>query len=295
MEKIKYTIIIPNKNNKVLLDRLLDSIPMRDDIQIVIVDDNSDNMDFNDYPGQGRNNVIHIFTKEGKGAGYARNVGINYAIGDWILFADSDDFYVKGAFDILDTYTSNISYDVIYYNIESVNSLTFEKSDRNKNYSKYIKMYLDNKDPSGEYIRFRKWEPWNKLINRDFLIKNNIRCDEIPRCNDMMLSLLISYHAKSFLVISDKIYCVTYNPGSITRKKIKKDVFLNCVICEIKKNYLYGIIKHNSWKTRFIYITLYLLKNNGLIDTVAMYAYLFKNRDKLHNARLSCLKIFEKV
>ena len=37
-----YSIIIPHKNSPELLSRCLDSIPNRDDLQVVIVDDNSD-------------------------------------------------------------------------------------------------------------------------------------------------------------------------------------------------------------------------------------------------------------
>ena len=40
MKEITYTFIIPHHNCPDLLDRCLSSIPQRDDIQIVVVDDN---------------------------------------------------------------------------------------------------------------------------------------------------------------------------------------------------------------------------------------------------------------
>ena len=60
MMRFKYSIIIPHKNIPVLLQRCLDSIPIRDDIQIVIVDDNSSSeiVDFDNFPGMQRNNTI---------------------------------------------------------------------------------------------------------------------------------------------------------------------------------------------------------------------------------------------
>ena len=90
-----YTIIIPHKNAPLLLQRCLDSIPFRDDIQIIVVDDDSssDVVDFMDFPGSSREDVEIIFTKEGKGAGYARNCGLLHARGKWLLFADADDFF----------------------------------------------------------------------------------------------------------------------------------------------------------------------------------------------------------
>ena len=42
-EEINYSIIIPHKNSTVLLERCLRSIPCRKDVQVIVVDDNSEN------------------------------------------------------------------------------------------------------------------------------------------------------------------------------------------------------------------------------------------------------------
>src|SRR5690554_2433886 len=92
---INYSIIIPHKNIPELLDRCLKSIPIRDDVQVIVVDDNSDpdKVDFFEFPGLNRHNTDVYFTKEKKGAGYARNVGLTKAIGKWLIFSDADDFF----------------------------------------------------------------------------------------------------------------------------------------------------------------------------------------------------------
>ena len=74
-----YSIIIPHKNTPRLLERCLCSIPTWDEIQIIIIDDNSnsESVDFSHFPGNGRKNTEVLFTKEGKGAGYARNIGLS--------------------------------------------------------------------------------------------------------------------------------------------------------------------------------------------------------------------------
>lgn len=61
-----YSIIIPHYNIPDLLQRLLDSIPQREDIEIIVVDDNSssDVVDFNHFPGSDRNDVRIIFDKK---------------------------------------------------------------------------------------------------------------------------------------------------------------------------------------------------------------------------------------
>ena len=42
MQHINYSIIIPHKNSASLLQYCLNSIPIRDDVQVIVVDDNSD-------------------------------------------------------------------------------------------------------------------------------------------------------------------------------------------------------------------------------------------------------------
>ena len=51
--EINYSFIIPHRNVPHLLQRCIDSIPKRDDIQIIIVDDNSDPkiVNFECFPG----------------------------------------------------------------------------------------------------------------------------------------------------------------------------------------------------------------------------------------------------
>ena len=102
-----YSIIIPHKNIPSLLRRCLDSIPERDDLEIIVVDDNSKEDTIRDLQTIHRNNLQIIYTKEGRGAGYARNVGISKAQGKWILFADADDYFEEIAFNTLDLFTNS--------------------------------------------------------------------------------------------------------------------------------------------------------------------------------------------
>ena len=282
MKDIIYSIIIPNKNSANLLARCIDSIPAREDIQIIVVDDNSDpsQIDFSSYPGHERSNVEIILTKEGLGAGYARNRGLEKAKGKWVLFADSDDFYNYGAFDELDIY-SNSNADIVFFDVTSVDTITYEKSNRDKLYGTYIKKFLNGEDPNAELIRFKKWEPWFKMFKRSFVINSGIKFDQIPRCNDMSFCLEASLLAKSFEAIDKKLYCVTMNQNSITKKKMTKESFWNSMLCEIKKNHIYTIINHKDWHTSYSYILLCVLKNNGIKDFLSFCSLLWMRRSEL--------------
>ena len=60
---INFSIIIPTKNIPDLLQRCLESIPQRSDIEIIVVDDNSDReiVDVKNYPGTNNQQVKIIF------------------------------------------------------------------------------------------------------------------------------------------------------------------------------------------------------------------------------------------
>ena len=110
MSNINYSIIIPHKNIPQLLQRCLDSIPIRDDVQVIVVDDNSDTdkANFDNFPKQKGKNYEYYLTKEGKGAGYARNVGLEHAKGKWVMFSDADDYFLPSFDNILnENQTSN--------------------------------------------------------------------------------------------------------------------------------------------------------------------------------------------
>lgn len=115
-QNIKYSIIIPHKNSPDLLKRCLESIPDRTDIQVVVVDDNSSSaiIDWNLERANFKGNVELVLTKEGLGAGFARNKGLTYIKGKWVLFADADDYYQSHTFDVLDR---QLTENMIFYTL----------------------------------------------------------------------------------------------------------------------------------------------------------------------------------
>lgn len=215
MIDIKYSIIIPHKNTVNLLQRCLDSIPERQDVQVIVIDDNSDPhiVDFEHFPGLERQNVEVFFLKSGKGAGHARNVGLMHAKGNWLLFADADDYYSEGFLETLNKYlTPNL--DILYYNVFS--DATCETHNRAQHINKLYDEYFSSKSSYINIIKFSIWVPWNKVFSHQFIKSNNIKFDEIPVGNDAFFSLLAGKFAEKVNVINEKLYCITYQEGSIS-------------------------------------------------------------------------------
>lgn len=101
-----FSIIIPMKNADRYIRRALDSIAIQqfEDIQIIVIDDNSDCNDISKYLVQSWKNHhpninLQLFQtiKEQGGPGGARNIGLDNAIGKYILFLDADDILNKNA------------------------------------------------------------------------------------------------------------------------------------------------------------------------------------------------------
>ena len=210
---MQFSVIIPHKNQLGFLRRCLDSIPGRKDIQVVVVDDNSDVSDGEwatfrcDYP-----NVELILTKEGKGAGYARNVGLAKAKGKWIVFADADDFFHEGAFDRLDEYCGS-DYDVIFFYADSVDGTTLEPAGDRMH---YVRRCYDSNDT--DRIRFLHLVPWCKMIRHSVIDENNIVFEEIEVSNDVMFSIRLGAAAKQVLILNEPLYCATVNRDSLRYK-----------------------------------------------------------------------------
>lgn len=217
MNAFNYSIIIPHKNAPNLLQRCLDSIPQRSDLQIIVVDDNSDEseVDFGNFPGCNRANVELYFTKEGGGAGYARNVGLSHACGTWLLFADADDYFNYCINDILDEYAA-VDADLIFFNANSVDSQTYVQQSKSKHLNQYISLWNSDSHVAELYLRYIFGEPWCKMVRRNLLTNNGILFDETRVHNDTKFSYLVGYYAKKIQVDSRALYTYTVRSGSIS-------------------------------------------------------------------------------
>ena len=208
-----YSFIIPHHNTPDLLQRLIDSIPQREDIEIIIVDDNSD---ADKKPAVIRDDVkiLYIDKEHTKGAGKARNVGLGHAKGKWLIFADADDFFSNKLPNILDSYI-NSPFDLIYFKTKGVDSETLQPTGRGDGYNELVSNYLDNLFLSENELRFFHFVPWGKLIRRSIVEENEIKFEEIRYSNDMMFACKSGYYAKRIAASPLELYYITDRTGSL--------------------------------------------------------------------------------
>lgn len=215
---IKFSFIIPHKNlPSHLLRRCLDSIPhWKEEIQIIVVDDASDSylVDFDHFPGVGEACTEVYFTKEGKGPGFARNFGLERAKGEWIFFADADDYFQKECLvELLKQYPFNDSFDAIYWKslqieIDGTESICdLSGSDFPNNGMLNI---WKNKD-----VPYHAKAPWHKMVSREFIDKNNLKFDEFIGSEDMMFSLKLATALEKFALYDSVIYVYEKRQNSL--------------------------------------------------------------------------------
>ncbi|MCQ2227145.1 MAG: glycosyltransferase family 2 protein [Bacteroidales bacterium] len=209
-----FSIIIPHRNIPLLLSRCLRSIPESDSIQVVVVDDNSDNAEDIPFlvPELKRSNVEYYLTKDGRGAGYARNVGLKYAVGQWLIFADADDFFTDDFLDVISEHMDSSS-DIIYFNTQSCQCDDISvKANRTKDFM--FERY--EAEPDESLFRFGYTEPWSKMIRMSLVVDNGIKFDETKVANDYLFSVMTGYYAKTISIVNHPIYVYTVRSGSLT-------------------------------------------------------------------------------
>ena len=214
---INYSIIIPHKDIPDLLQRCQDSIPVRDDVEVIVVDDNSDpeKVEFDRFPQWAGKNYHCFLTKEGRGAGYARNVGLEHATGRWVIFADADDFFTEDFGSLLDE-MADAEEDIVFFDYINVLSqdITQQVEDRVW-YKKMIAAYREGSITDASF-RVGFVVPWCRLVRKELVESNHIRFSETRWSNDVYFSAQVNGLAKSIKVSEKTGYVFTNRRGSLS-------------------------------------------------------------------------------
>lgn len=152
MKKKKVTFIVPVYNQEKLLERCIRSIPKRWDTEIIIIDDGSTDKTpsiiadlVNEYPEY----IGAVLCRTNRGVSHARNVGLEKARGEYIVFVDSDDY--------LDTYKTALvidkylvaDWDMVFYDMMTNNKQLY-KSTRENRKTRYGMFKFIRKDFIGD-------------------------------------------------------------------------------------------------------------------------------------------------
>ena len=119
MDKL-LTVIIPVFNQEKLVIRALESIPVRNDIEIIIIDDGSTDNTWNMLLKYRQNaiayqDIVLLYNDKNKGVGYTVNRGYDIAKGKYVVLLGSDDYFTDKFEESLNELDGT---DFIYFNLE---------------------------------------------------------------------------------------------------------------------------------------------------------------------------------
>jgi glycosyltransferase involved in cell wall biosynthesis len=269
---IDYSIIIPHFNIPELLTRCLKSIPLRDDVQTIVIDDgsNKESLEALKEIEQAFPKVQFIY-QENRGGGAARNKGLAEAMGRYILFMDADDYFNYCINEILDQYKDSCA-DIVYFNVNSVDTNLYTHSYRCIHINKMFSTYSKDRAKAEFQMRYAYGEPWGKIIRHGLITEHNIRFEETPIHNDTQFSYLTGLYAKDIAVDQRAICCITNRQDSVSKK--------------ISTDRLFARVSVFSKQFQ-------VLKQNGIdfLDDRIFLSFDYCKKNKLHQELGECYRI----
>lgn len=212
---MRMSVIIPVYNGAEVLGRCLDSVLIQTfgDYQVIIVDDGSTDGSLavaRDYAA--RDARFEVIVSRHGGPGAARNIGLEYARGEYVLYMDADDYWVRA--DLLQELTDRIKRapaDVYMYQMAKVteDGTVLERFDK----PPFAK--ADQVLPLGDVYQDLVRDghtlaaAWNKCVRRELLLNGNIRFREDILCEDIDWVLQLFSHAQTICLLNTRAYAYT--------------------------------------------------------------------------------------
>lgn len=225
---IKLSIIIPVYNVEKYIPVCLESIinqPFKD-LEIICVNDGSSDNSLSVLQSyKEKDNRITIIDKKNEGSGVARNTALAIAKGDYVYFVDGDDWLADNALEKVVSKADELDTDILifsglsYYNGKGQNGAY----SKNKLPEKYFDKVFSSKDIKKDIFKFPS-TAWTKLYKRDFLIKNNIKFQNIKVGQDQLPFFHSMIKAERIATLPENLYCYRKNrKGAVTSVKKKKN------------------------------------------------------------------------
>jgi len=238
MEKPAISVIIPLYNAEEFIGECLDSILLQtfQDFEVIIVDDCSTDKgvevveSYRKKFGE-RLRLARTETNSGGGGYVPRNIGLSLARGEYIFFADADDFLLLTALETLYAAAKDHDADVVYiadyYWLKKPNRIAAQRDLIGddllaQGLEDESTLIVDAPEKILSEVLMKKnfRTPWAKLIRRYLLTENNIVFPEIIIGGDALWTFRVYAHAKRFLRLPTPVYFLRrYHATSVVKTK----------------------------------------------------------------------------
>lgn len=189
---IKVSVIIPVYNAEKYLRQCLDSVLSQSlrDMEIICVDDGSadGSRDILREYVKKDSRISTVYNEANMHAGVCRNIGIEKASGDYLLFMDADDTMLPGGLENVYLDALGTGADVVRCRAIDCDEKTGQLSKNKHNALRRIPFFLYNRRMTFNKIYFLLPKitaaPWGGMVKREFVQKNKIRFNDLICVND---------------------------------------------------------------------------------------------------------------
>lgn len=235
----KISVIVPFYKVEDYFEKCLESIVNQTlkEIEIILIDDcgNDSSIEIAKRFAEKDSRIRIIINERNRGQGYSRNVGILEARGEYIAFVDSDDRIKPNMYEALYNRAKDTDADITKCQFEFVYKDRTVLYDYSWCYPNPHKIYTAVENPI-EILGYQMASCWNALYKREFLLKNNIKFDEINKFEDMYFSWETNILAKGIAFLPQSFYLyhkINEKQDTASVKYWLKYIIIN--LCEIKK------------------------------------------------------------
>lgn len=210
MEKIKVSVVIPVYNAEKYIRKCLNSLLAQSlkEMEIICVDDGSTDASsriLEEY--QRKHAKISLCRQKNLHAGVARNHGLKYAKGEYVIFLDADDFFepymLKGMYRKAREYSADVCICGARIYHEQTGKITEAPWILNAEMAGNREAFTP-KDMAGYLFNFVKPAPWNKMFRRTFIIREALLFQNTKRSNDLYFVYAAMAAAKTIALYRKK-------------------------------------------------------------------------------------------
>lgn len=223
----KISIVVPVYNTKNHLMKLINSVihqTMHENVELILVDDASTDGTFEDDEIKQiihqSDNIKILKNPINRGPSYTRNKGVREATGEYIIFADSDDYLnyelIEKICKCIDSFQDKV--DVIRYQLQVENDSKKEKNPLRFNVPSHSDL-LKGEDAAVKWSKLDKmWLiPTCFALNREWFLNNNLFFPEMKIYEDVAIVCSWILNAESVAALDYIGYFYVRREGSITR------------------------------------------------------------------------------
>lgn len=208
---IGVSVIIPVYNVEKYLEECLNSVINQDftSYEIICINDGAtdNSLEILEKYAEEYKEIRIINCSKNQGLSSARNIGLNSAMGKYILFLDSDDMIILGTLQELFTYAENYDLDEVFFNADRLYGKELQQENSPQELSEHLGIfsgqelfYLFMEDGAPRYSACRQ------LYKREFLIKCNLYFYEGILHEDVLFYFLTTINAKRVINVNKSYY-----------------------------------------------------------------------------------------